>query len=169
MSWFLSSWYLSSFPMMLLPAPSSDVGSCPPGWIEDTTRPDKDACYSVRLHKETWGSAQQFCNYDQANIVSFEDDQETDFVTGKRVGSFATYWKRLQPSLRPLLLLFIPLSSVTHYIPLPLLIFFHFISHSDLLKANLERNEFAWIGLNDISDDGNYVWIDGIQSEMPFR
>ena len=70
--------------MILISDTSSAPGSCPPGWHDDAVgAPDRNACYRVKTHKETWSNAQQYCHYDQANLVSLEDETEADFVTGK--------------------------------------------------------------------------------------
>ena len=58
------------------------MGSCPPEWTEEVSR-NTNHCYKLRTHKETWSDAQDYCNKEQANLVSFADDTEAGFVTGQ--------------------------------------------------------------------------------------
>ena len=44
-------------------------------------------CYSLEKHEETWKIAQEYCSYNQANLVSFMTEEEADFVAGKEKNS----------------------------------------------------------------------------------
>ena len=51
--------------------------SCPQGWLEY-----EDYCYSIEDHEETWLSAHEYCKYMGANLVSFQDNAEAEFIKG---------------------------------------------------------------------------------------
>ena len=58
--------------------------TCPPGWVEDDTLDESEFCYKLRMHEASWHEAQEYCNREQANLVSFENEREADFITGKK-------------------------------------------------------------------------------------
>lgn len=51
---------------------------CPLGYILNGKY-----CYGFKEHSETWTNAQQYCNKDQANLVSFETAEEAEFIAGQ--------------------------------------------------------------------------------------
>ena len=55
----------------------SENGSCPQGWLEYGNN-----CYSIEDHKERWLSAHEYCRYLGSNLVSFQDNEEADYIAG---------------------------------------------------------------------------------------
>lgn len=56
---------------------------CPLGYILNGKY-----CYGFKEHSETWTNAQQYCNKDQANLVSFETAEEAEFIAAQAKVSF---------------------------------------------------------------------------------
>ena len=55
----------------------SENGSCPQGWLEYGNN-----CYSIEDHKERWLSAHEYCRYLGSNLVSFQGNEEAEFIAG---------------------------------------------------------------------------------------
>uniref|UniRef100_A0A4W3HS50 Lymphocyte antigen 75-like n=1 Tax=Callorhinchus milii TaxID=7868 RepID=A0A4W3HS50_CALMI len=64
------------------PDPSPPTGSCPPGWVTDTTLP---FCYKIFHHervisKRTWEEAEKFCQAFGGHLPSFSHNEEMSYL-----------------------------------------------------------------------------------------
>ena len=86
----------------------SESGSCPHGWLEYGNN-----CYSIEDHEERWLSAHEYCRYLGSNLVSFQDNEEADYIKGIYHQLLTTLQK---PSLNSRVICLLDTTSVYMYV-----------------------------------------------------
>ena len=74
---------------------SPPSGACPPDWTDGPS--DSPYCYMMHDHPEKYFTAQDYCNYEFANLVKMNNGSDADFIYSKLLISFTVNcWLYLQ-------------------------------------------------------------------------